>query len=211
MHNGCLSKDSVDKLETLSKWTCRLFFKRIYFSGFMQVIYTLLILLCILCIILNLLTQISDPSNYINITLLEILEICLSFLITCEIALRTFSEKTFGSCSIMSLVDYVVLILSLLSILLCFHHEYMEHLGDNICDPLLIGKNTLFVIRVMFACSYIHEAKLAGLDISLYDEDDEDHDEYRRSIEQAKIRYRYRPTMAILFEENEEEEEEDKL
>jgi hypothetical protein len=84
----------------------------------------------------------------------------------------------------------------------------MENLGDSICDALLIGKSALFVLRVMFVCSYIHETKLAGLTISLNDEEE---DEYRRSIEQAKIRYRYRPTMAILIEEDEEDDEEEKL
>ncbi|OMJ80148.1 hypothetical protein SteCoe_19693 [Stentor coeruleus] len=208
MHSGYLLKDSVDKLESLSKWTCGLFFKRIYYSGFMQIIYTLLVLLCISCTTLNLLTEISDPNNYISITLLEILEICLSILITGEIALRTFSEKKSDSCSIMSLIDYTLLALSFISIFLCFHQEYIDHLGDNICDTLLIGKSALFVVRVMFVCSYVDETKLGGLNISLYDEED---DEYRRSIEQAKIRYRYRPTMAILIEEDEEDDEEEKL
>lgn len=48
------------------------------------------------------------------------------------------------------------------------------------------------------------KSQLESLVIKLYDEDEE---RYRRILELAKIRYRYRPSMGVLHEEDEEDSE----
>lgn len=141
--------------------------------------------------------------------MLKVLEICLSVLITGEIAFRAFSERNFNSCScsVSNLSDYSIVILSLIDILLCFHQDYMEILGDTTCDVLFILRSGLFITKIMFMCNYGHESKLINLSISLNDEEEDD---FRRKFEQARLRYRYRATMPVLVEEEEEDEEEDR-
>ncbi|OMJ68583.1 hypothetical protein SteCoe_33917 [Stentor coeruleus] len=205
MQSGYLIKDSVEKLENLSKLTCGVIFKRTSFSIFTQINYTLLIILCIVCIMLNLFIQIPGDGSY----MLKVLEICLSVLITGEIIIRAFSERNFNnwSCSVSNLGDYSIATLSLIGILLCFHQDYMEILGDTACDVLFILRSGLFITKIMFMCNYGHESKLINLSISLNDEDEDD---FRMKFEQARIRYRYRATMPVLEEEDEEDEEEDR-
>jgi len=47
-------------------------------------------------------------------------------------------------------------------------------------------------------------SQLESLKIRLYEEDE---DVYRRKLELAKIRYKYRPSMGVLNEEDNEESE----
>ncbi|OMJ77108.1 hypothetical protein SteCoe_23380 [Stentor coeruleus] len=206
MQSGYLIKDSVEKLENLSKLTCGVIFKRTSFSIFTQINYTLLIIFCIVCIMLNLFIQIPGDGSY----MLKILEICLSVLITGEIAFRAFYKRDFNSWSysISNLGDYSIAVLSFVGILLCFHQDYMEFLGDTACDILFILRSGLFITKIMFVCNYGHESKLINLSISLNDENEED--DFRRKFEQARLRYRYRATMPVLEEEDEEDEEEDR-
>ncbi|OMJ66240.1 hypothetical protein SteCoe_36992 [Stentor coeruleus] len=195
-----LTRSPVDNAEIIKRQTCRILLKRMYFSAFMQIMYMVLIVSCIVCIMLNLVIKIPGDGSY----LIGALEIGLSAFVTGEIFLRGVSQRSLSTCSIADLVDYLILALCLISILLCFHQEFMEILGNTACDCLFIFKSALFVARALFVCNYGEKDRLSSLTVSLNSYDDD----CRRRFEQAKIRYKYRPTMAILFEENAEEEEE---
>lgn len=206
MQIGYLTRSPADNEVIIKRQTCRILLKRMYFSAFMQIMYMVLIVSCIVCIMLNLVIKIpGDGIFHIGSYLIGALEIGLSAFVTGEIFLRGFSQRSLSTCSISDLVDYLILTLCLISILLCFHQEFMENLGNTVCDCLFILKNALFVARALFVCNYEQKDRLSGLTVRLNVDDDD----CRRRFEQAKIRYKYRPTMAILFEEDAEEEDEE--
>ena len=81
----------------------------------------------------------------------------------------------------------------------------MQALGHTACDTFFILRSTLYLFRIMFICHYVQGSKLDSLSIRLNQNNEED---FRRSSEMAKIRYKYRPTMTPLIEEDDEDDEE---
>ena len=162
-----------------------------------------MIVICLTSIVLNFLTEPFTTGNlYSEHIFLQFLELLTNLLIISEVLVRIYSDSHINTCSTSFITDICILILCLGSSLVFIQEDLFNFVGDATCDNLFIFRSILFIARCIIKMNQGQKNGLTELSIRLYRENEE---MIRRKFELAKLRYRYRPSMGVLFEEDEEE------
>lgn len=131
-------------------------------------------------------------------------EVLTNVLIVSEILIRIYSMLSYRICSVSIIADYFILFLCIGSTIIFLNEDLSQFVGYSTCDSLFIFRSILYIIRISLMRNISKSSQLESLKIRLYEEDE---DVYRRKLELAKIRYKYRPSMGVLNEEDNEESE----